>query len=62
MPVALLAALLGSLAVHAAALFGPEVDLAEPPEPLTIQCIQHNPCVLRRRRQSWSSRRLLQSL
>lgn len=37
MPIALFVALAGSLVVHAAALFGPDVDLAEPVEPTTLQ-------------------------
>lgn len=32
MPIVFIAALIGSLAVHAAALFGPELDLSGPPE------------------------------
>ena len=36
MPLALLAAFAGSLAIHLSALFGTEIDLSGPPEPLTI--------------------------
>ena len=41
MPIALVAALLGSLSIHAAALFLPEVDLSPAPEPppLTAELI-----------------------
>ena len=37
MPLALLAAFASSLAIHAAALFLPEVDLSTAPEPLVLQ-------------------------
>lgn len=37
MPIAFLAALVGSLAIHAAALFGTDLDLSGPAEPLEIK-------------------------